>query len=79
MVAKTLLAIGLMCPHTAHVNKTDEPWNDYDKKIFLQVQKRCGQIYPDAPCVKLFRKFDTQSYTVLCGKGEDSNVGLDLP
>lgn len=74
MIATIVLAVGLICPTTVQVNKTDEPWNDHDKKTLEFVKKRCEQIYPDAPCVKLFRKFDSQSYTVLCGYGDEFKV-----
>ena len=67
MIAKVALLVGLVCPQTVQVNKTSEPWNDHDAKILQTVKKRCGELYPEAPCVKLFRKFDSQSYTVLCG------------
>jgi hypothetical protein len=74
MIAKALVVASLLCGPINKVNKTAEAWNDYDAKIFKQVQKRCGELYPDAPCVKLFRKFDSQSYTVLCGAEETIKI-----
>lgn len=58
----------LSCPPTKMENTSKYPWNDYDKKILTYMETRCGQVYPDAPCVKLFRKFDDQQYSVICGK-----------
>ena len=49
-------------------NTTPYPWNDYDKSILEYVKKRCVQVYPDAPCVKLFRKYNYQQYSAICGE-----------
>lgn len=58
----------LSCPITVMQNITKYPWNDYDRSILKQTEKRCGEIYKDAPCVKLFKKWDKQDYSVVCGK-----------
>ena len=55
------------CPRTTMTNISGYPWNDYDRSILKQAKKRCGEIYPDAPCVKLFRKWGKQDYSVICG------------
>ena len=62
------LIIALSCPTTKIVNVSDYPWNDYDNSILEQARKRCGELYDDAPCVKLFRKYDFQQYSVICGE-----------
>lgn len=62
------IILALSCSATVMQNVSTEPWNDYDKKELKYAQKRCGEIYDDSPCVKLFRKFDKQQYSVICGK-----------
>ena len=51
------------------INQTDQPWNAFDKQVLNKAKIRCGQIYPDAPCVKSFYKRPEQSYWVIC-RGE---------
>jgi len=49
-------------------NVSKDPWNDYDRKQMSMAEKRCGELYPDAPCLKLWRKFGIQMYTAICGE-----------
>lgn len=56
------------CPKPTLQNVSKEPWTEYDKSILELAQKRCPELHPDAPCVVLFRKFDVQQYTVICGR-----------
>jgi hypothetical protein len=64
----TLMSLAaLSCPKTIMVNHTSHPWNDHDRSVLETAKKRCGQIYPDAPCVKEFYKIDKQDYHVTCG------------
>ena len=62
-----LLLLSLSCPTVKMQNVSGYPWNDYDRSILKQTTKRCGELYPDAPCVKLFRKWGKQDYSVICG------------
>ena len=55
------------CPATKIDNWT-KVWNEQDQKTLDGAKIRCGQIYPDAPCVKFFRKKDDTTYNVICGK-----------
>lgn len=66
---KELLLAALMaaCPITKTVNKTQYPWNEHDKETQAYCGKRCAQIYPEAPCLKLFVKWDKQDYHCICG------------
>ena len=64
-----LLFIALSCPAPVMQNATKQPWTGYDREELKWAETRCGQIYQDAPCVKLFRKFGDREYTVICGKG----------
>lgn len=61
------LLFALSCPKPEVVNTSDLPWNDHDQKTLEYAKKRCGEIYPDAPCVKWFKKYAFQSYSVICG------------
>lgn len=65
-----LVLAALSCPTTKMMNVTKYPWNDHDRQILTQTRKRCGELYPDAPCVKLFRKYGKQDYSVICGAGK---------
>lgn len=69
MVSILLLA-ALLCPKTHMQNITKQPWTKYDYSMLDRATLRCGELYPDAPCVKLFRKFNFQSYSVICGGGK---------
>lgn len=62
--------LALSCPATVMQNVSSYPWNAYDRKILRQAQKRCGELYDDSPCVKLFRKYNKVQYSVICGKGK---------
>ncbi len=65
MIVALLLAA---CPKVYEVNKSGFPWNEHDKETKNYCQKRCTELYEDAPCLKLFKKYDKMSYTCLCGK-----------
>lgn len=62
------ILLTLSCPVTKMQNITPFPWNDHDFNTLAFVKNRCVQIYPDSPCVKLFRKFGKQDYSVICGE-----------
>lgn len=70
MIVALLLA--LSCPDTKMVNATKFPWNEWDRSRLQYSKKRCGEMYPEAPCVKLFRKWGKQDYSVVCG-GQDGS------
>lgn len=70
MIELVILITAAACPSTKMLNTSGHPWNDYDKSILAQTKRRCGQIYPDAPCVKLFKKWGKQDYSVVCGAKE---------
>lgn len=63
-----LLLFTLSCPDTKMENASKEPWNAYDYSILEQTKHRCGELYPDSPCVKLFRKYNRKQYSVICGE-----------
>jgi len=55
------------CPKTKMLNTSKYPWVDYDYEILEYSKKRCSQMYQNSPCVKLFKKYNKQQYSVLCG------------
>lgn len=61
-------AIALACAEPKIVNTTPYPWNDFDKQTLARAKKRCGELYPASPCVKLIKKYNIQDYSVVCGK-----------
>lgn len=62
-----LVILALSCPAPVLQNVSGYPWNSYDKKEQRYAEKRCKQIYDDAPCLKLWRKFGKQDYSAICG------------
>ena len=61
----------LICTAPQMINTSNEAWNTKDYKTLQISQKRCKQLYPEAPCVKLFHKTEPRVYRVLC-KGQKS-------
>jgi hypothetical protein len=61
------ILISLSCPKTEMVNVTKYGWNKHDAETLEYAKRRCGEVYEDAPCVKLFRKWGKQDYSVICG------------
>lgn len=68
MIRVLAAMMALSCPVTKMQNVTKYPWNDHDRAILAQAKKRCGELYSDSHCVKLFRKYGKQDYSVVCGK-----------
>lgn len=68
MIEPYVISLYLLCSAPNIVNTSDEAWNDHDQKILRSATKRCGEIYNEAPCVKLFHKTEPRSYRVICGK-----------
>jgi hypothetical protein len=65
----TLLAmtLGHVCMAITLENVSPEPWNAYDFDRMNYSVRRCGELYPDAPCLRLWRKYEHQQYTAICG------------
>jgi hypothetical protein len=59
----------LACPEVKVVNDTKE-WTSKDARSMLQAEVRCPEIYPDAPCLKFFKKKEDGVYQALCGKAK---------
>lgn len=67
-MGELLLSLALNCAAPEMVNVSKYPWNQHDLDTLEYSKRRCAQLHSDAPCVKLFRKFDYQDYSVICGK-----------
>lgn len=72
MIAPIAIVLALSCPVPTVENISGEPWNEGDQETLNISKIRCGQIYPEAPCVKWFQKRPDRAYRVLCGKTKDS-------
>lgn len=66
MISAILLTLAMTCPETIIDNRTNE-WTPYDMQTLAHAKVRCGEIYPDSPCVKKFIKKDESTYNVICG------------
>lgn len=62
-----MLMMALSCPDTKIENWTKQ-WTDYDQKTLDHAKVRCSELYPEAPCLKLFRKKDSTTYNAICGE-----------
>ena len=49
------------------INTSQEPWNSHDQKVLKKATNRCGELYKDAPCIKMFWKTEPRVYRVMCG------------
>jgi hypothetical protein len=63
----SLLLLAGMCKDPPIENHTDV-WNKIDQLHLDSAIKRCPEIFPEYPCVKLFRKKEERVYNVICGK-----------
>jgi len=61
------LLMALSCPKTLMDNQTNFKWTAHDYKTLEYAKKRCVEIYPDSKCVKYFKKWGKQDYSVICG------------
>lgn len=66
MFLTLVLIMSTTCPKTQIKNDTDV-WNEQDQQTLTKATKRCGELYSDAPCLKLFTKRDENTYRALCG------------
>ena len=60
----------LQCSEPEIVNYTKE-WNQFDQDTLNRAKRRCGQIYKDAPCIKVFMKLAEKNYHVICKEIDD--------
>jgi hypothetical protein len=71
MIAATVLSLVLSasCPATKLIG-FDAPLTQDEMTSLVHAQKRCGEIYPDSPCLKSFEKREEQVFWAICGKAE---------
>ena len=62
-----ILAIMLICFPPQIKNTSGLPMTRYDMWALNQATRRWGELYNDAPCVKLFWKLADKSHRVICG------------
>lgn len=60
-----VVAAILSCPKIEIQNKT-KVWNKQDRAALSTATKGCSQQYPDAPCLKMFRKVEQGIYSAVC-------------
>jgi hypothetical protein len=69
MISLMLMA-ALSCG-TPTINNDTGTWDKYDQGTLERAEKRCGELYPDAPCLTQFFKSRDKdggiNYSVLCG------------
>lgn len=44
-------------------------WNRFDTQTLEKAKVRCGELYKQSPCVKVFYKKAERTHSVVCGKG----------
>ena len=65
-----LLSLSLACHDPKIVNTSGFAWNDHDSHVLDRAKVRCGELWPDAPCLKVFYKKGQKNYAVACGAKE---------
>jgi hypothetical protein len=60
-------AVTNMCPSTRIINKTNRKWEKRDTEVLKSAKRRCGQKYPNNPCLVEFRRYDNYHYEAICG------------
>jgi len=63
------LGLYLVCGVPTVINKT-EVWSDHDKYILNTAKQRCGEKFPEAPCLTTFVKKEELVYWAICGEKE---------
>lgn len=61
-----IVKFALVCVLPVIVNNTDV-WDERDKEVMREAQQRCGEIFPDAPCLTKIVKTGDNSYQIYCG------------
>lgn len=65
MIKPLLLSALMSCP-VAKIKNLTPTWTKDDQQVFDSAKVRCGKIFPDAPCLKLFIKKEDQLYNAVC-------------
>lgn len=56
------------CPATKFIGLAPATMTEMDKYNFKTALKRCPELYPNSPCVKVFEQKGFQNYLVTCGR-----------
>lgn len=54
------------CAATTIINQTPE-WIQQDAAALNRAQLRCQDIYPESPCLRVFKKLEPSVYSAICG------------
>lgn len=52
------------CPKTKRIGT---PYTDIDEANFNVAKRRCPELFPSSPCLKVFAKTEAYTYTAICG------------
>jgi len=63
----------MICIAALMINLSDHPWQAIDYANKRAAMVRCGELYPDAPCLKTFIKKDVRVYNAVCGNKRKDN------
>jgi hypothetical protein len=61
-----LLMTMALCGKATIINDTKE-WTAIDEQSLATAKPRCAELYPEAPCLKIFHKTEENVYRVVCG------------
>lgn len=61
------VALAAQCPETKLVG-FDKPLDENEREVLANAKKRCGEIYPEAPCLVKFEKRGERNFWATCGK-----------
>lgn len=61
-------AKGQECPNTTFKGFNSKNFTDMDLACYKTAKRRCGEIYKDSPCLKVFQKTGEMDYRAICGQ-----------
>lgn len=64
VVTKDKEVVTRSCPKVRDIGG---PFTTVDKQNKEVARKRCGEIYPSSPCLKVFAKMAAYTYRAICG------------
>jgi len=68
MLKLIAMSFALQCPHFEPVNKTGEPWTEYDKTLYAEYERKCQK---KNKCLSEFTKIRRADggdhYNIWCG------------
>jgi len=66
IILSTFLSVN--CPETLLIG-FNSPLTIQETESLQQAKARCGEIFPDAPCLKSFEKREENIFWAICGRG----------